>query len=831
MSKSFFAHLEKQADGEGRAQTVLQHNENVAQLSETLCALPELKSLSWLIGYFHDAGKYADAFQTYLKNAVEDSHSVRRGEVDHATAGGQILAELLRAQQIKPSPLLSEWARYAVFSHHGMYDAMDLEGESLFEKRLKKQRENTPYCGEYESAKTRFLEECDRGQIQAYIGQAMCGTGRFMEQIKSLAEKVSVRAGKSDKDLQAEQRRQKSFYEGLTARLLLSVLVDADRLDSAAFGQNTAVRADFPAGERRQLWEKCSAHFETYLSALQGANRGKLGDVRARISDRCRSAAEGGTRLYRLSVPTGAGKTLSAMRFALHNAIKHGRQRIFYVAPFHSILEQNAEVLRNAVGMPEVVLEHHSNTVQETQAERERYDRLTETWDAPIVLTTAVQLLNTLFSRDTASVRRMHNLCNSIIVFDEVQALPVKTVGLFSSAVNFLCALCNAAVVLCSATQPVLDELGRCRLLPPEDMVCLTKEEEDVFRRTRLVNEVRTERGTVEKTVDALSEECAQVARECGSVLAVVNTRKCAYALFTALRQKMRDEPCRLYHLSTNMCAAHRISVLNAVRQDLRGDVPVVCVSTQLIEAGVDISFRAVFRSLAGLDSLTQAAGRCNREGRDQEGRVYLVKLNGEEENVSSLKDIFTAQNAMQSIFQRCEENGYSLSDRRAIVQYYREYLFSRQKETLYPVQVNGCNVDLADLLSLNIWSKTQRAWKCREAGLPYRCGQPLAQAFQTAGENFRVIDDGDRLPVIVEYDAESMRLLSLLQTQSSSNEVKDTLRKLQRYGVEISEDTRRELGDALHTECEGLVTVLSQNYYDDDTGVSLSYVSRPMIN
>ena len=261
----------------------------------------------------------------------------------------------------------------------------------------------------------------------------------------------------------------RDFFLGMYERTIMSLLVDADRTDTACFMEQRELPAPKSDEMMQDIWGKCITYLEQYLKSMKSESR--LDEYRRDISRKCMEAGEREERLYRLTVPTGAGKTLSSLRFGLYHARKYHKRHIIYVAPYQSIIDQNAEEIRRAIHNDEIVLEHHCNVIHDDERERIRYEILTENWDSPIIVTTAVQFLNTLFASGIGNIRRMYSILNSVIIFDEVQALPVKITKLFNLSVNFLTAFGKSTVVLCSATQPLFDELDENRLLPPLSMI------------------------------------------------------------------------------------------------------------------------------------------------------------------------------------------------------------------------------------------------------------------------------------------------------------------------------------------------------------------------
>jgi CRISPR-associated endonuclease/helicase Cas3 len=399
------------------------------------------------------------------------------------------------------------------------------------------------------------------------------------------------------------------FNLGLTARFLSSCLIDADRRSSALFDLNIPVSKEDAAPKTD--WGLLHRRLEDHLAGLPAG--GKLNDIRRMVSERCAGYADREDGIYTLTAATGAGKTLASLRYALVRAERGGKDHVFIIAPYTSILDQNAEIIRHILDPSgengRIVLEHHSNLAQGERTEN--FIDSSETWNVPIIITTMVQFLEALFGSGTRKIRRMHQLANSVFVFDEVQTLPLSCTYLFTWAIRYLRQSANSAVLLCTATQPGLNRLK------PEYALPLSGENEIIpdvaahFRelgRVELVDETKPGGRTLDEIagfIESLNER---------SILTVVNTKPQAQKLYAALSQRHPD--WLIIHLSTNMCPVHRRKVIAKLRLKLRDKTrKCVCVSTRLIEAGIDIDFDAAIRFLAGFDSIVQTAGRCNRGG------------------------------------------------------------------------------------------------------------------------------------------------------------------------------------------------------------------------
>ena len=463
--------------------------------------------------------------------------------------------------------------------------------------------------------------------------------------------------------------------------------------------------------------------------------------------------------------------------------------------------------------MPSAVLEHHCNVICE-DVEEERYRDLTETWDTPIIVTTAVQILNTLFSDRKSCIRRMHNLCNSIIIFDEVQAFPVKCTELFNLAVNFLTQFGGSTVVLCSATQPTLAPLKENNICECREMSRETEKCAEVFKRAEIIDETERYPGGM-KTED-LKEFILEKTEEYRSTLAIVNTTACAFQVFRRLEESCSDE-YEIFHLSNNMCPQHKLDTLKEIKRALKKrEKKIICVSTQVVEAGVNFSFGCVIRSKAGLDNVIQAAGRCNRHKElGKMGAVYIVQMSDDAEHLEHLREIRDAQAALQKVLHSFDLDEGALDSEAAIKFYYSAYYSQlRELETKYPVEVSGVTMTLTDLLGKNQTGQNQYYRKYER-----KIHTKLPQAFLTAGREFEVITDTHKISVVVPYGNEPKRLLEELSQTQEEAEKKKILRKLQRYTVGISENRENKLGNAIYENEEGIL-VLCDGYYDKKAGV-----------
>ena len=465
-------------------------------------------------------------------------------------------------------------------------------------------------------------------------------------------------------------------------------------------------------------------------------------------------------------------------------------------------------------------MEHHSNLTPDEETTKQKV--LSENWDAPIVLTTNVQVLEALFGSGTKSARRMHQLANAVIIFDEVQTLPVKCVQLFNTAVNFLVNNCGSTIVLCTATQPLLDKIepkSRALSITSEQlMISNTRQLFDDLKRV----EVKDKTKVGGWSYDEIKELVGQKVVESGSVLVVVNTKTSAREIYLRCKQINNVET---YHLSTYMCPAHRLDVLNQVKKCLDPKDPhsVICVSTQLIEAGVDISFGSVIRFVAGLDSIAQAAGRCNRHReRPTPGEVLII--NPAEENINRLEDIRIGKENAKRLLGEFKDNparfGNNIISPEAMEQYYQYYFYQRAKEMNYPVTANspvGREDNLFNLLSVNSLSVEEyKRIKCEYPAIPLR------QAFMTAAKSFQAIESITR-GIVVPYGKEGKDIVNEICSAYELEKQYKLIRRAQRYSVNVFPDVLKRLQEqAVHEVQEGSgILYLDEQFYSDEFGLS----------
>lgn len=819
--QNYLAHQRKQ---DGAEQSLEDHLLGVAEIAKSFATKIRLSEQGEVIGLLHDLGKYSKEFQTYFRSAVglinpdeDDFVDARglKGKVDHSTAGAQLLWEEL-SKQGQLGQIAGQILALCIASHHsGLIDCLSSDakslGEDTFIRRMRKLDDRT------------HLKEASNN-MDGVIAKRFRELANSPGLIEGLKESIS-QLMRADLDLiqtASDRNAVTQFKIGLLVRLLFSCLIDADRINTADFESPEAAAKRLNG--KYSEWDRLIDRLEEHLRGFTGHY--PIDELRRRISHQCSESAARDRGIFTLTVPTGGGKTLASLRFALRHAKKWKMDRIIYVIPFTSIIDQNAEVVRKILepagaGVEEgsVVLEHHSNITPEDQTWKTKI--LSENWDAPVVYTTNVQLLETLFGAGTRGARRMHQLANAVIVFDEIQTLPVNCIHLFCNAINFLVEHCGSTVVMCTATQPLLDRVepskGALRIaVGSEIMPAVAKLFEDL-KRVEVVNS-RKPGGWANEEIARLALNEADQSDSC---LVIVNTKKSAQALFQLCRSATHIP---IYHLSTNMCAAHRRAKIEEIRQRLDNSERLVCISTQLIEAGVDIDFGSVIRFVAGLDSIAQAAGRCNRNGRSRLGRVHIV--NPSDESVDMLKDISRGKDTTARLLDEYEKQpdrfGNDLLGPDAIGWYFNYYFFERRGDMDYPVSAGTIGHDdtLLNLLSVNPNATEEFR---RSHGAPP--DMYLRQSFMAAAKAFKSIDAPTR-GVIVPYGEAGKGLISELCAAFAIEKQFGLLRKAQQYTVNVFPHELQRLREAyaVREVQDGTdVLYLDARYYSDEFGLSLT--------
>ncbi|OSI21619.1 CRISPR-associated helicase/endonuclease Cas3 [Neisseria dumasiana] len=806
MAEHFIAHVRR---SDNAPQSVATHLTETAAIAKLLAGKLGLDLSGELLGLMHDFGKYSLKFQKYIHDAtglinpdLDEEESTPGGTtVDHSTAGAQWVYRRLKQFGVRQGggELCGQMLGLCIASHHGagLIDCLDQEGEAVWRKRFEKDDGLT------------HLQECLQKADASVLRQAenLAGEALLKQLIKPLFE-VCRQAEVSEKI--------KEFYLGCFTRFLFSCLIDADRINSSDFERQN--QKSLRRLTQKTNWQKAIDRLEAHLESF--AIRYPVDQIRRNISDACLGRAEDVQGIYTLTVPTGGGKTLASLRYALHHAKKHELDRIIYIIPYTSIIDQNAQAVREILG-DEWVLEHHSNLDPEKQTWQNKF--LSENWDKPIVFTTMVQFLDAWFGGGTRGARHIHPMTRSVLIFDEIQTLPVKCVHLFCNVLNWLTQYGKSSAVLCTATQPLLDklpksELGELKLAENSEIMGDEQAQNQLFAElSRVEIEFKSKSGgwSVQDAGRFLLEQF-QTASSC---LFIVNTKRWAQQLYQYCQEQNVPQEA-LFHLSTNQCAEHRRAIFSVIKGRLKKGEPVLCISTQLIEAGVDISMACVIRALGGLDSIAQAAGRCNRHGeKDGKGKVYVLNL--QEPNFEKvLPDIAIGQSNAERVLR--EFKGQDILQPAAMQQYFEYYFYKRSSEMVYPVpqSTSGSLLDWLSDNRLNAYaSKNNR----RNKPFPL-----LMQSFKSAGQAFQVIDAPTRA-VIVPH-GEGRDLIAKLCGEWNPQEKYELLAQAQRYSVNVFPNVWRKLEEqqAVQEVIAGTgIYYLNERYYNDEYGLSADETSE----
>lgn len=691
---------------DNRIQSVYSHLTGTSVRAKAFAASFGGESQAELAGLAHDIGKYSEAFQSHLHGEPK--------QVDHSTAGA---VECWQRGQ--------PFAAFAVAGHHGGLpnggNQTDGSDQSTLWGRVKRAGSLEPY-GRWEQEVT--LPEPD---VPGFL-------------------------------------RKKSGLELLFfTRMLYSCLVDADFLDTEAFMDGRGREHNETSME--QLWDRLQSYISGWFPP-----KGELNRQRCKILEQC--IQEGEARapgLFSLTVPTGGGKTVASLAVALAHAKKHNLERVIYVIPYTSIIEQTAEVFREILGA-ENVLEHHSNVLYDLEEEADPHTislaKATENWDMPVVVTTAVQFFESLYACRSSQCRKLHNIAGSVVIFDEAQMLPIPYLRPCVWAISQLVEHYGVSAVLCTATQPALEPIFREFIpqIPVQELCPPDTCQWDVFRRV-----------TFRRAGSLTWDELAAQLNTHSQVLCIVNTRKAAQAVYGRL------DGTGCFHLSTLMCPSHRKAQLREIRRRLREGLPCRVVSTSLIEAGVDVDFPVVFREQSGLDSILQAAGRCNREG----------KRSAEE----SVVHIFEGEEKAPPLFSTAIGAGKAA--------------MARYADIASPEAIHAYFSELLDLKGREAQDKEQLLPLIQSEFFPFR----------TVAERFHLIDSPTRT-VYIPWD-NGAELVKRLRAGEGGRTL---FRQLGQYGVSVYEKHFAALEAAGDLEVleNGAAILCNPALYAEETGLSL---------
>lgn len=839
----FPAHIRITDDSE-EVQSVQEHCMNTAQYAADTLKDCNLFHTAYLAGLLHDMGKFKQEFKEYIEKSAHNE-PVTPGSVNHTFAGVRYILETFHCSEDLVENLTAEVIAYVIGGHHGLFDCLDEYGASGFEHRMSK-----PHISFEESLQNcidQFNFSClsEEETFDVHVKRHFSLACEEIRKIVGLLYKIAPQ----DENLYPPERLTESyFYLHLLTRLVLSAVIEGDRKDTAQFMTGDVEPVFYDSLDK--MWAEC-LHFakQQHHELVANAKQTPINVSREEITRQCLKIAEKGPGIYRFKSPTGSGKTETCSLATLAHANNQGKSRIIFTFPLLSILDQNAKVIRKNIPKEEYVLEHHSNVVrsQSSEDELDYHELLAETWHAPIIVTTLVQFLNTLFDGKTTSIRRFHSLVNSVIVIDEIQTVPLKMMSLFNLALNFLAEVCGATIILCSATQPRLEDVKH-PLKAPIDLVPYDEDLWVPFKRTCIIDAGK-------KSLNGIPECALGILEEASSLLIVCNKKDEALSLFKQLNNSV--DHC--FHLSASMCTAHREETLDQLKAALDGialrkaetacgeganageystgsasktkelfSEKVVCVATQVIEAGVDISFECVIRLAAGMDNVVQAFGRENRNGENAEpAPAYIV--NCVDEDLSRLIDIERSKAATVNVLEEFQKHPErfdgDLASNKAIDAYYHNLYNNLNANDLdYPLERANDKTSeesLYSLLSLN----AKRLAKYR-ALHGQETGYELNQSFAEAGKAFEVFDD-ETTDVVVPYGEQGKTLIAEFNSERAQHDLKyqrQLVEQAKHYSIAIRSYQRKKLekNGGLVGVCNGLVWVLNTDFYNENYGLEL---------
>ena len=702
-------------DGD-REQSVKEHLQGTAELAEKFAAKFRKADWGYCCGMLHDIGKYSAEFQKKIKENLD----IR---VDHSTAGAKVCENLDGCYWL---------LTYCIAGHHAGLPDLGREGlPSSLLGRLKKR---------------------------------LCDYSAYEKEIEIPQITTPPIAMNPEQD--------PNFALSVFIRMLYSCLVDADFLDTEQFMNNGTVQRD--SGESMDvLLEKLQNYTAKWLI---NRNDTTIDGRRSEILRNCLEMGKSSKGLFQLTVPTGGGKTVASLAFALQHAVENHMDRVIYVIPYTSIIEQNAQVFREILSS-ENVLENHSNVDYESSEEFKPMQLAAENWDKPVVVTTNVQFFESLYANKSSKCRKLHNIVNSVIIFDEAQMLPPNYLKPCMAMIEELLQQYGTSIVLCTATQPALQQFLPEKYVARE--LCPRREEQFRF----------FERVTYQNIDTVTEEEMAEKLQQEWHALCIVNTRKRAQRLYEQLQGE------GVYHLSTTMYPAHRKRVLAEIRErldDKKGKKCIV-ISTSLVEAGVDLDFTSVYRELAGVDSIIQAAGRCNRNGErgKEESIVRIFQWEDKEQMSEQRHQIDTTQ--------RLLARGKDITALESITEYFWE---------LY--HIKGESLDVKKILE-------------KFDGGDYQ--------FATVAKDFKLIEENS-VTVYIDQEPEAKALLQEIRQQGLT---KSRMRKAGQYCVSIRKkgeyekrkmlfEEMRDAGmvEAVDPGAQDFYVLTQEEQYREETGLKL---------
>lgn len=762
MKEEIIAHAVPNGKDEYSVQPLLEHLLGVGKLAqnyaERITPCKGIGQIGYLLGLLHDVGKYQKGFQRYLRSATGLEPDGLTERTPHSPAGARYVNALREKEWGKN---LNKILSLCIAAHHrGLYD--DPAWREMINSVEVRSREKA-------------LQEGIKGEV-----------ARLNEYIDavSIAEITKALSQIDEEDYP------------LLLKMLFSCLVDADFIDTERFmSPGKSVARQSAKASLEQMRER----LEKYVSQFDG--KGRINEVRTIFLNRCRSHGQATSRgIYSLTLPTGAGKTISSMMWALKHAIARGCERIIYVIPYTSIITQTAETFREIFGMDNV-LEHHSDIdVKEQPDEVQEYNKLlTENWDFPLIITTNVQFFESLFSNRVARCRKLHNICNSVVVFDEAQMFPPELLNPMLQMLQSLNYSFRTELLLCTATLPIFDKDLSNKNRDGQNFFCLEEPIEEVVpydaELFTAFDKVTYHWSPLKLSTDELAEHLLQN----DSFLCIVNSRKDAVRVYASLKERYKGDD--LIHLSRRMCALHIQNRLKEIKERLRLGQSVKVISTQLVEAGVDLDFPVVYRAMAGLDSIMQAAGRCNREGRlRMPGKVYIFRLT-EERNANG--ELGLAQGSLEDMMDQLVRSG---TPQQADIEHYYRSFYSKVR-----------NFDAKGVAKLLWGDEDDQEERIRSLRFDY----------EKASDQFKYIEDHTK-QIVVPYGKEGKELIEKIQRNIPLR--RNDYRLLHRLSVGIYEKDYLTLGKSILSDGNDILYLTDEQYYSNDIGIDIANMNSELL-
>lgn len=841
MFDNLYAHIDQKEPS--RRQTLHDHLYHTAAQCGRMGKEVAMEKMLFYVGLLHDCGKAKSSFQNKIRTNSKD-------HVDHSTYGGLLTlcfldevycglegGEIDKAfapfikninEDIHVLIAFNDYVHlltYAIMSHHGPYDMVRQNRENRYVYTSFERAERERVSPEFEKDRDAFQEHWKREGIDL---KKLFAEG-FDEYI-SLVEKLKALAERSSDDVNEAM----SFYRGMLARLVVSMLKSADIKDTIN-SYDTVIEEEDEAALRALIEDfeaRILAAYAAYGPPKDGIARGRAVIAEAILA---RSKADD-SGIYTLDLPTGAGKTLLSLRYGVNQMKYRKKRRFFYITSYLSVLEQNAETMKKTLGHEDQVLEHHSNVVEDEEDETsrgvtdEKQDSIKAVqrqfllgdWASPVVLTTMVQFFNTLFKGKSANLTRFKSFVNGVVVLDELQSLPTDVLYMMNLALNFMKAVMNTTVVLSTATQPAYGSMSLKHRLDYGDenqkntaLVAVAEEDKKSFERAKvaLLGKIDEEQSLDDVAAFVLSKEET-------SRLVILNTKAAVRDLYDRLACAMDAKD--LYYLTTNLTAADRLARIREIKTRLETDDPICVVSTQLIEAGVDADFATVVRSLTGIDSIVQARGRCNREGKRKEAYTYVVNMDRREENIAPLKGMGERKLASYLIL-RDEEGEIAIEN--FISPYFEKLYANLKKDALSPV----FELLSENLMKKDILLKSTPGAASLDGGVLLEDGKVINffQSFKEAYEAFELIDEAQDVAVVLCKETEEavnrlrdMEMGSARFDPKALKEARQMIRSLARYTVPLP----KKATNVCESILDGMVQVLPKEFYDKDFGLNLDY-------